>query len=61
MKGASYLTNLIFFYYKVTYLVYEGKAVDVGLGDFSKGFDTVCHSIFLDKMSSIQIDKYTIQ
>jgi len=32
-----------------------------GFLDFSKAFNTVSHSTFLDKMSSIQLDKSTIQ
>jgi len=36
VKGGSCLTNLISFYDKVTYLVDEGKAVDVVYLEFSK-------------------------
>ncbi|KAK4807096.1 hypothetical protein QYF61_018437 [Mycteria americana] len=46
-RGKSCLTNLISFYDKVTRLVDEGKAVDVG--------------ILLDKMSSIQLGKSIIR
>jgi len=56
MKGGSCLTNLISFYDQVTCLVDEGKAVDVVCLDFRKSFDTVPHSIPLEKLAVHGLD-----
>ena len=45
------MTNLISFCDQVTHLVDEGKAVDVIYTEFSTSFDTVPHSILLEKLS----------
>ncbi|KAK4806228.1 hypothetical protein QYF61_013372 [Mycteria americana] len=55
-KGRSCLTNLMSFYDKMTCLVDEGKAVDVIYLDFSKAFETVSHSILLEKLAAHGLD-----
>jgi len=44
----------------VTHLVDEGKAVDVIYLDFSKTFDTVPHSILLEKLAAHGLDRCTL-
>jgi len=59
MKGKSCLTSLIF-YDQLICLVDEGKAVDIIYRDFSKAFDTVPHSILLEKLAAHGLDGCTL-
>ncbi|PKU43410.1 rna-directed dna polymerase from mobile element jockey-like [Limosa lapponica baueri] len=61
MTGRSCLTNLISFYDKATHLVHEGKAMDVFYLDFSKAFDTISHSILLEKLTAHGLDGCTLR
>jgi len=60
MTGRSCLTNLISFHDQVTHLVHKGKAVGDIYLDFSKAFDTVPHSILLEKPAAHGLDGCTL-
>lgn len=50
VKGSSCLTNLVTFYDQVTNLMEVEKSVDIVYMNFNKTFDTVFHSILLEKL-----------
>lgn len=46
---------------RVTHLFHQGKLADVIFFYFSKVFSIITHSVHLDKMSGIQLDKSITQ
>ena len=38
----------------------EGKAADIVYSDFNKAFNTVSHTILLEKLATCRLDRYTL-
>ena len=60
MTGRSCLTNLISFYDKMIHLMDEGKAMHVDYLKLSKAFDTISHSILLEKLAAHGLNGCTL-
>lgn len=58
-KGKCQLTHPIPFYDQVTHLVDEAKAVVIFCLHFSEAFDTISHSILLEKLAVDSLDGCT--
>lgn len=56
-KGNSLVTNLLAFYDGMTGLVVEGRVVDVVYLDFREVFDTVSHTILINRLMKYGLPK----
>ena len=54
------MTSLISFYDPETFLVDEGRSVDVVYLDFSKAFDTVSYSMLLQELAAHGLERYGV-
>lgn len=52
---------LISLYNQVTSLAYEEKAVDIVYLYFSKAFDAIAHSILLERLVALGLNRYTLR
>ena len=60
-RDTDFFAALLYVFRQSThYFMDEGKAVDVVYLDFSKVFDTVSHSIILQKLAVRGLDRYTL-
>ena len=55
-SGHSTVEQLILTYNEITYLVDQGKTVDLLFFDYSKAFDVVCHHLLLQKLQCLGIE-----
>jgi len=59
-KTGCTFTNLFSFYDQMTCLVDDGKAIGVVYSDFSKAFDSISHSILLEKLTACGLNRCTL-
>lgn len=60
IKGKSTFTNLLITYSTIINSIDQGQAVDVIYLDCSAAFDSISHSVLLDRLKSIGLNTYII-
>lgn len=55
------MSNLKAFYYDVTGLIYEGRAVDVVYLDFSKAFNSLSCINLIENLMKYGMNKWTVR